>query len=793
MYRSFISQLILFFVTSLLYWSVRAYEPKRRSYHASVFDGKKLYIFGGRLLQPSINNVTADNNELWALRIDGSFDPILAPWEQIPSVDAPYVAYQTANIGGSNYDQIVVYGGEAPDPLVANSLFYFDTKDTKWSNPSFKSTTPSRRQSHSAVTISTDHKIYIFGGRIFPSANSPPYDDFFSLDTISNSWTKLTTGPTGRYDHSATILSDGKMYVIGGFDGNSMIDMKEINIYDINKATWSKQIAQGDTILPRRLHRAVGTDKNFSVYYNEVVVLDTSTNPCTWKNQTTTGPSPSGRYGHSMTMSNGDKDSNLLILNSDDFTWRTQYTPNKLELTPDLSSKTSEPRGEPPSPTETNVYNDSNKTSTSLIIGVTFGGILILATVITIIFIAFKKHKKRRDIITSPYDNQIASTPPFTIPYSNNIAVESNNIPTTSMTHANLFPHDPPPLPAQFTSPIGRPNQNISSSQNSSQTEILDNAGIQRELHNSRPQYQNYTSFTPQEGLVQRDSFMTETPSSIYPYDSRFSQISQTNIPSMETDPVVGSFITHQHQSPTLPSHRTHSLLLADQFTQALPSSGAPGLQTPDRSSSSHSFGGSRSTTPGPNIQDFIQSQPTTFSHSPSTNTPMGPSHTYLLQQPFTSPSSQQENWQSNPTGIINPNFHPGLRSTSMGSDSSQGSRTSVPIIGYPGVHNVPSMLPSIPYGYIDPNNKGKYNLINSGGDINGYQHNSNIFGQEATGHREAGSTIVTYNHPSELEAQMDPETAMRDRQIHITTSPRGPLRLTNPDEFVDEENDTTP
>ncbi|CAG8603034.1 9948_t:CDS:2 [Funneliformis caledonium] len=203
---------------------------------------------------------------------------------------------------------------------------------------------------------------YFFGGINTPdpkvSAKSQ-LRDLFKVDTRGNHWNIMNVGPNtppGRFHHTATILSDERMYVIGGYSVDKLADMNEIYVYDTIEEKWSVQTAVGTLPLARRDHTAVGThdgkviiyggvNQDFTRIFDDIAILDTTKQPYTWKVYKANGVIPPARYSHTATiigtnmliafgyLADNIADNNIYVLDTNTYTWKENYTPENLEFT----------------------------------------------------------------------------------------------------------------------------------------------------------------------------------------------------------------------------------------------------------------------------------------------------------------------------------------------------------------------------------------------------------------------------------------------------------------------------
>ncbi len=161
------------------------------------------------------------------------FDPTTTTWSTAGSLAG--LRYQHAAVLLSS-GKVLVTGGNstngASGSVLATAELY-DTTAIGWSATGSLSTA---RYRHTATLIASGPaagKVLVAGGWSGSAAlaTSQLYDP--SLLT----WSPTTGGlTTGRYDHTATLLSDGRVLVVGGTNGTALASAE---IYDPTAGTWS--------------------------------------------------------------------------------------------------------------------------------------------------------------------------------------------------------------------------------------------------------------------------------------------------------------------------------------------------------------------------------------------------------------------------------------------------------------------------------------------------------------------------------------------------------------------------
>ncbi|CAI2164478.1 14452_t:CDS:2 [Funneliformis geosporum] len=387
----------------VLIQSAKAMLLEPRWGHGAVLLSNKLYIYGGKT---GTKNDLDYINQLIILDVSTSF-AISDPAWTTRSV-GPKVAYHTISIGGSQNELLVLYGGEylnTPDePVPDNPLFYYNTLEDspEWNNANLSLGTP--RKEHTAVTRLSDSMNYFFGGIPDVSDISVSaiiqFQDLFKLDTRKNYWDIQHVDPntpSERFHHTATILPDGKMYVIGGYSKDKLVDII------------------GTLPSARRDHAAVGThdgkviihggvNQDYLGLFDDIAVLDTTTQPnYTWNVIKAKGTIPAARYSHTATMigtnmliafgflAKDTPDNNIYVLDTITYTWKESYSPENLDFTKTTYSPNDDP-------------TQQGKTSKTRVIAASTIGTIVFILLVGYVLWFFRR-KRQDSFYAAPYSN----------------------------------------------------------------------------------------------------------------------------------------------------------------------------------------------------------------------------------------------------------------------------------------------------------------------------------------------------------------------------------------------------
>ncbi|KAG0175531.1 Acyl-CoA-binding domain-containing protein 5 [Apophysomyces sp. BC1015] len=278
---------------------------------ASAQRNNSLILFGGE------NATVGYANDLYQLtQTADSYT-----WKILPQAPVG-VTYGRSVVSGDNFH---VFGGISPDTVnraLPFQMYTYSFTNGNWaaaqSNTNLNATgIPLNRQLFSATTYNNGNNVYICGGSLNASYVFPP--ELWSLDLTTMKYQQLPSPPVARYGHSASLLSDGRLVIIGGviFSRNAqqqvvsgLAPTTSVDIFDPKSNTWTTQkvsAPNGKYASTRTNHNAVvasgnkivvfggdnGQQERTRAYLNTISVLDTNT--WTWSNPSAGGIAPSYR------------------------------------------------------------------------------------------------------------------------------------------------------------------------------------------------------------------------------------------------------------------------------------------------------------------------------------------------------------------------------------------------------------------------------------------------------------------------------------------------------------------
>ena len=153
-------------------------------------------------------------------------------------VRAPMPSPREALAAASAADgRIFTFGGLTPEPWTggAEAVFAYSPSRGTWDR---HADLPTPR-SHLAATTGTDGLLYTVGGYADPTTPDGMFSvtgAFEAYDPETDRWTALPSLPSARLDPAAVTAADGRIVVIGGYDGTTS---GAVDIYDPATGQWS--------------------------------------------------------------------------------------------------------------------------------------------------------------------------------------------------------------------------------------------------------------------------------------------------------------------------------------------------------------------------------------------------------------------------------------------------------------------------------------------------------------------------------------------------------------------------
>jgi len=208
-------------------WSTRAPMPTPRDGFTAVLGPDDLiYTIGGHYDYSVFPYVDGNSIKVEA------YNSATNTWTAKPSL--PNGRYRTAAVSATN-GKLYVIGGYSVNPEeTLSSVISYTPGASSWTTVSASMTTA--RDGHGAIATS-DGRLYAVGG--YDGTNELNTFEYYVPGAIS--WNTLPLMPTAR-KYAGTVLSGGKLYVIGGsaYLSANVRYSKANEVYDPAANTWSK-------------------------------------------------------------------------------------------------------------------------------------------------------------------------------------------------------------------------------------------------------------------------------------------------------------------------------------------------------------------------------------------------------------------------------------------------------------------------------------------------------------------------------------------------------------------------
>src|ERR1035441_8109093 len=163
------------------------------------------------------------------------YDPVTGVWTHTGSPVTPRY-YHTATLLPNG--KVLVAGGSRKDVTLASAELY-DPATGHWTVTGNLGTA---RERHTA-TLLVSGQVLVAGGFNYNGSNDVTLASAELYDPATGHWTATGSLGAARYGHTATLLTNGKVLVVGG---NGSVSFAEL--YDPTTGTWSPTGSLGGTI-----------------------------------------------------------------------------------------------------------------------------------------------------------------------------------------------------------------------------------------------------------------------------------------------------------------------------------------------------------------------------------------------------------------------------------------------------------------------------------------------------------------------------------------------------------------
>jgi N-acetylneuraminic acid mutarotase len=155
------------------------------------------------------------------------YDPNTETWSITGS---PNTSRDTCTLTMLPSGNVLLTGGDGQSvPSTLNTAELYNPATGRWSyTGGFLN-----RRGGETVTLLSSGQVLVVGGYLYDSFNPPHVEVFNSAelyDPATGKWNTTASLNTARSSHTATLLSDGKVLIVGGYDGRD--NLRSAELYD---------------------------------------------------------------------------------------------------------------------------------------------------------------------------------------------------------------------------------------------------------------------------------------------------------------------------------------------------------------------------------------------------------------------------------------------------------------------------------------------------------------------------------------------------------------------------------
>jgi N-acetylneuraminic acid mutarotase/predicted phosphodiesterase len=212
-----------------------------------VYDSEsdRIIIFGG-----SIENIEVEYSDTWSYDYNTNTWEEMSPSTHPPASNSHMMAYH------SGADSVVLFGGHTSgsgsDWMNHNQTWTYDYNTDTWTNMN-PAVAPPSMCGGTMEYDSESNLIVLFGGWPDGGINSPPIRETWTYNLATNTWTNVTTGaePSARsWPQMAYDSESDNIVFFGGFalGANLWEIYNDTWTYDANTNTWTEISTEGPNI-----------------------------------------------------------------------------------------------------------------------------------------------------------------------------------------------------------------------------------------------------------------------------------------------------------------------------------------------------------------------------------------------------------------------------------------------------------------------------------------------------------------------------------------------------------------